>query len=214
MSDQEIYKLLIYIPIGLMTIGVVSGLVRYTSIGKSQRLVLFLMVAALLAEGCAGVLRKVGPTSYPVFHVYALIEYVLLILIYAHFTRKRESKALLWTLPVMVLIGVVNVLLFQGWHELNTNVTTVSSTIFIILAAVLFFRMLSEMRYVRIEKSSLFWINNGVIIYFSTSLLLFIFSATVVEISVEQSLSVWMIHLFVNIVHYLCFNIALWMDPE
>lgn len=207
--------MLLLVPVGVMVICLILGTFRLKELGRSQKYLFFLVLSGLVAEGAARILTKSGPTSYPVFHIYALVEYTLLALIYSELFNKRKSRIYLRiSILVVLAFGVVNVSFFQGWHELNTNVTIVISSVLIVLAITFFFRMLNEMRYHRIERSSVFWINNGVIIYFSSSLLLFVFSNWLVELSVNSALSVWLIHLGFNTVHYACFAIALWMKPE
>jgi hypothetical protein len=130
------------------------------------------------------------------------------------FNNYMIGKAFRSSIAVICLFGVLNAAFWQPLTTPNTNVTIITSIILVIISLVLFFKILNDMRYRRIERSALFWVNIGVLIYFSSSFVLFNFSDWLIPVSVEQSIDIWMLHIFFNVVHYLTFNIALWMEPE
>jgi len=184
--------------------------------GVVQRLLLLLMFLALLVECLAYVMSKWGGySSYPIYHIYTVVEYVFLMQIFSQTVTSRIfSRILRFSVPLFGLFALLNIVLWQPLNEPNTNATILTSIIMVIVAVSWFFLTLNEMRYSRIEKSSAFWICVGVLIYFSSSIVLFGFGNRLIEIELVDSISVWVIHILFNMIHYLCFNIALWMDPE
>ena len=70
------------------------------------------------------------------------------------------------------------------------------------------------MRYTQIERSAMFWTNIGVLVYFASSLVMFIYLTWLVPVNYHDVSNLLLVNVFFNTIHYLCFNIALWMDPE
>lgn len=215
MDHQELIQLLIAIPITLMFIGFVTGIVRYLRLGRAQKLLVLLVGLAILAETSSRILALSGFSSYPVFHIYILVEFSVLLLIYQSiFDRFLTKKRTTLILVSFWLLGLINVLFDQPLHLPNTNMTTLISAIWILVSILYFFWVLNRMKYAKIERSALFWISIGLLVYYGSTFVLFAFGGQLVPVSLRETFSVWVLNVFFNTLHYLCFNIALWMDPE
>lgn len=114
----------------------------------------------------------------------------------------------------MVIYALINVGLWQPLTTPNTNVIVVSSIIMIILSVGFFFMSLKRMQYQRIEQSAMFWISIGVLIYFASIFVMFTFLNWLISLNYENASDLFTMNRLLNIIHYLCFNIALWMKPE
>lgn len=211
----EFYQVLAFVPLVIMLFGVIVGFIKFTTLGPIQRLVVFLMSLALIADLTSYLLMKAEISTYPVFHFYAPFEYSLLILVFVQFFKRSKIKRLLYlSIPAVWGWALSNMMFWQDITTANTNVTSVLSLTLVLMSVLAFFKILSETIYSRIERSSFFWVITAIIIFFSSSFLLFAYSNWLKPISVENAMNVWLLHVFFNIIHYLCFNIALWMDPE
>jgi hypothetical protein len=65
------------------------------------------------------------------------------------------------------------------------------------------------------ERKTLNWINSGIFIYYSSSLLIFYFSdamARVLPIYLNQN--IWILHSLFSMIMYSCFIVALWKRPK
>lgn len=212
---QGFYQVLAFIPLIIMLFGVLSGISRFARLGHIQYLILILISCAFLADSVSFVLMKNEITTFPVFHVYAPVEYTLLMLVFAQFHKAtRLQKIFKSSIIAIWVFALLNVVLWQDFESSNTNVTILSSLVLILASIVSFFQILNQTIYTRIERSSFFWVIVGVMIFFSSSFLLFTYSNWLKPIDVATAINVWFLHIFFNTIHYLCFNIALWMDPE
>ncbi|WP_422356697.1 hypothetical protein [Roseivirga pacifica] len=204
-----------FVPLAIMAIGMLVGILKFQRLGQAQRSVIILMGLALLVEVLSLTLSKKSFNTVFIFHVYAPIEYCLLAWVFVKTSfDRRGQKALYLSMALIFLLAIANLLFWQSYNELNTNVIIVSSITLVVISVLSFFRILNKMVYTKIEKSSFFWINIGVLTYFSSSIVLFVFGDWLTQLDLEYSINVWLIHIFFNIIQYLCFNIALWMDPE
>jgi len=169
----------------------------------------------LVSEIIARILWKHEKNTFPIFHIYALLEFSFLSIIYGELFGARQIKRLLYLgIPLLWLFGILNLVFWQDLQSPNTNVTTTTSILLILISVFYFFWILSKMKIKKLESSSGFWINIAVFAYFCSSLMLFVFGDWLAAFSVEYTINVWVIHVFFNTVHYFCFNLALWMDQE
>lgn len=201
--------------LGLLAIGIAAGLSRYRSLGKAQKLLTYVMVVAFASEICSLILRYNGYTNYPIFHVYVIVEYALFVKMYLTQVDKARARIVLNWSPLFLLgFAIVNVILWQPLSVPNTNVTSLYSLIMMAYAIVWFFGVIKTMKYRSLFNSSFFWINAGVLVYFSSLFVLFFLMNQLVNLELIEVEVVLYLNLFFNLVHYLLFNIALWMDPE
>lgn len=215
MNNKDLFTILAFIPQGLILLCIISGLFRWKSLGKGQKLLFAILAITGLVELVSELLWRKGGNNYPIFHIYALLEFSILLLIYrSTFQKPIIKKGLKAMIFVFIAFGIINALFFQSVFEPNTNVITASSILLIGLSLGFLFRVLNDMRYDRLEKSAMFWINIGVLVYFSSSFALFTFGEQLVPFSIESTINVWTLHIFFNVLHYIAFCVALWMKPE
>ena len=215
MSNSALFTLTSWIATISIFFGVVIGLIRFQKLGYAQRCLVFLMAGALLIEVAAKSLMFYKKPTYPVFHIYAVIEYLLLALVFIKaFKLKVVNQFGRASILLFIVFAVLNAVYVQPITTPNTNVVTVSGSIFIAASIVFLYRTLNHMTYTHIEQSALFWIITGVLIYFSSTVIMFVFLAKLTPVSMELMGTVLVLNASFNIIHYLCFNIALWMDPE
>lgn len=215
MSPREFFNLISQLPQFVLAVVLVIGLFRLKQLGRVQKVLTVLLLVALAAELISRALWQRSLNNFPVFHVYAIVEFGLFMLLYQEAFEERYAKLTLkWAAISFLVFGAVNAAFFQPVLSPNTNVTTTSSVILICLSLFVFFQMLREMKYERIEKSALFWINTGVLIYFSSSFVLFSVGERFVSTSIDDTINLWTLHLFFNLVHYITFGLALFSRPE
>ena len=214
MSNEKLYIIILLIPMSLIVSGIIQGLKLYPKLGVNQRLIVLALVIAALTEILSRVFLSLGIRNYVIYHFYVPLSYTIYSGCFRSTFRELWSRLIKRSIVLIWGLAIANLIWLQGFQELNTNITVLTSTFLVCMCIGLFFKMLNEMLYQRVEKSSMFWINIGLMVYYSSSLLLFAFSGWISELALEFSVGVWILHLFFNFIHYLCFNIALWMDPE
>ena len=201
---------------GIMLIGALVGFLRFNRLKYIQLLIWVICCVSLLTEIISIALMKNVINTYAVFHIYAPISYSLIILVFARFYEQNRwfGKALKFSIWPIWVFAILNVIFLQSYQTANTNVTVPTSLIFVGLSIFSFVTILNQTKYERLLSSSFFWSLIGIVIYFSSSLLLFLYANWLKNVTPEESITIWVLSVFFNSIHYLCFNIALWMDPE
>lgn len=214
MGASEIFQLVVNIAYGAVALALVIGCVRWRFLSGSQRLLLVLVLVTGLVEGAAEIFWRQGSNNLALFHGFAIVEFGLLGLIYRARLANLIPKH--WLTFIIVLFSgfaVLNTVLWQPITTFNTNATTVSSFLLIGFALTYFYKMLRDMAYTKPERNPWLWFNIGVLIYYSSSFLLFTFGNRLIAQDAEVASVVYTVHAFFHILQYLFYSLALWIRP-
>ena len=212
MDQKEFYSQLVIVPYILIGLCLFIGMVRFKKLSNTQRLLFWLILATVITETVSEVLWRKEMNNFPVFHFYAIIEFSLIFTIYYRALYPSFSnKFLYWTLGGFLGFAIFNALFLQSLFTANSNVTTLSSVILVVLSLLYFYKTLKDSKLIHLEKSIMFWVSTGVLIYFSSSLVLFTFGNLLVSESISDTMSIWVVHVCFNIFYYSLLSIALWV---
>lgn len=190
------------------------GIIFFKKHSVPLRYIVYLLLATVLVEVAARVLIVYKQPNLPLLHIYTPLQFALIAWVYQLYLHKIYPRYLI---PIVILIfsaySLINSLFIQSIFTFNTYARAIENILLIILALSYFYKMLRELKVKYLEKHPMFWINSGVLIYFSGSLFIFIFSNYILP---SQSLSqfFWIIHAFLNIFINIFYAIGLWLSRE
>lgn len=180
-------------------------------LNRLQKILGLLLIADLLTEIGTHVLWSNGLNNLFVYHIYAVIEFVLIATIYSFWLPDVFGKSRLLALTVsFTLFGVINVAFFQDLYTFNSNSTSLSAILICLFALITFYRRLTQSEKTVQLNTPEFWLNAGFLLYFSSSLILFLFS-NLLNLSPKESYSIWGLHALINIILHLFYARALWI---
>ncbi|MCU0440831.1 MAG: hypothetical protein MUE96_00385 [Bacteroidia bacterium] len=116
------------------------------------------------------------------------------------------------------VVATTDIIVNDSLKEFNSFLLLIQSILFIIVSLFTYSFMLNQT--IRELKAYLFysllWINSGLFIYYSSSLLLFYFDSTIKEIAKGTKLGakMWVFHSFFILVMYSCFFVGLWKQRQ
>lgn len=213
MTENFISTLLI-IPYYFIGLSMLVGILTYRRHTRTQRILFLLIIITAVVEALSTLLWSKKINNMPIFHIYGVVEFLLLSSIYKNKLYSFNSKR--WMNVMMILFvgfSLINVLFIQNLHEFNSNGLTFSSLCMIFFSILYFIQLLRESKYSSLERIPMFWINVGVLIYFSSSIFLFHLSNMLIPESLQVRGVAWGVHAIFNVFHYLAFTIALWVRP-
>lgn len=192
---------------------VIIGVFRFKYLSALQKMIALLVLSTLLGEVGNFVLDKLLGNNLPVAHLFTLVQFILLIKIMEQglhpMIPKKIFKGLLIT---FIIVALMDAFWWNGIYSFNSYSRPLASYIFIFLALCFFYKTLKELKIKQLELEPLFWISIGLIIYFSGSQLIFLFT-NFIKTSNEALLTLWGIHAIFNIVLNITYSIALWIKP-
>ncbi len=168
---------------------------------KYLKIIIFFFLISFFTDLIATFLIR--GSNYNFLHVYGLLETIILIWFYKTVLVKGKK----W----IVLIGIVFSLFYiydSIWVELNqfnTIARSVESFIMIVLSLTLFYQFFRNEDDIFLEKSPLFWINIGILIYFSGALFSFVMSSVILSTKLS-----WIFHNISNVLKNVFIAIGLW----
>lgn len=174
---------------------------RYTPALKV--LGLHLLVVAIFSS-VAVLLSTTGRNNLPLLHIYTICEFIMISWFYSIVLRGYlPSKVLAWIAVIFTVFALLNSIFLQSWYTFNTIPRSIEGLLVILLSLVCYYRMLSEMKIRKMERSPIFWINTGFLFYFSGALFLFMLSNYILPLNHQLNIFIWTIHACFSIMLYL-----------
>ena len=210
-----LFELTVYVGMSLMALTTLAGIIRYNRLGKSQKLITALCLVALSVELISKYLWNRGINNYIIFHVYAVLEFTILALLYRNISnRTTVRRGFIISIALIWIFALVNAFFWQPIDTPNTNITTVSFITWIVVPIFFFFQITTDLRYPKLEQSALFWINIGVFVFHAGSFIPITFWGKLVEMEFLSASELFYLHNFFNIIQYTTYLIAVCLKPE
>lgn len=148
--------------------------------------------------------------NLPFFHVYILVECILLLMVFRHLlTPTGKLRPWLVTALTFTLVWLLNVLFVEGFWGYPAYIHALEAVVLIVLVVLWFAKILREKVVKKPARTFGFWLCTGLLIYFSSNLLLFVFSTFVVQQSARVFDAIWGVHAILVILLYLIYTIAI-----
>lgn len=191
----------------ILLVGVLNleTLKRYTPLR-----VLFCLILISLATDIAGsTMRMNGIHNIWLFNIYNLVEYSLFALFYLTlFKLSKEWKLAIGVGYSLVLGIMIITTVSQSFYEHLNSASMAIKSIILICSSVYYFRvMLSKLEFNTPWMNPLFWINSGILLYFSGAFFIFTFSD---YRDAERMITLWDIHNIIHIIYNLLILIGFW----
>ena len=195
-------------------IPVFIGFIRFKRLSPLQRFLVVIVSLSFLVDTAGGILLNNRTNNLPLYNAYALVNFNLLWFLYQKEIPKLKNR-IIWGSQIAInLFAFVNVWFIQYILSFNSNLILLCSISFIVLACYSFYQLLIEIKFTRLEKNPIFWINSGVIVYYSSTLILFLLSNQINDADTNAynlHLASWGLNSFFNVLLNTAYSIALWV---
>lgn len=202
---------LIDIAIYSVILPIIVGIWRYSELEYEARLLLHMLVPVALNQFISEWwLHFAGSNNLPFYHLYIIIEVTFLALIYNSYLKKHRFRKLI---PIITISFILFYLLNMVWDldkmwVYSTYERAIEAVIILLFAGSFFIYVYREEKIMYLQKTSGFWISGGLILYFASNLLLFVFSELVYMQELELFESIWEMHAVLTILLYIFYSIA------
>ena len=210
--NKELFKWLTLISSFIVLLPLFISLLKYSGLTRIQKKLTLFLFVVLIVEIVSNILWYKEINNHPIYHIYTVLEFLLILNIYNEILTKLFSKT------VTVLIGIsfigfaiLNILLYQDLFTFNSNTIQVLSYCAIFIAIASFYSML-KMSDLSLFRNTTFLISTGILLYFSSNLVLFHINNSL-DLSVSQSYLLWGTHAIINIISILFYTLAIWVQP-
>jgi hypothetical protein len=174
-----------------------------------MKLLVWAIGVSVLSDAISLLLIKFEINMWPVGNLYVIIHFVLLFLI-----LNEERKGPIWKLLFYgcITYALINYILFQTPSKFNSYTAYTTGILIIICALVSLHQMMNDESIQRIQTLPQFWLSFAVLVYYSGTLLIFLFNNYLSEHLPQIRLSLWIVHNTSNILKNVFFFTAIWVN--
>lgn len=190
----------------------IVGLINFPRHKKYDRIIFFYIIISGMVDLVVSVLAYNRINNLPVFHVFTVIEFILLSLFFnSIYKRKIYSIITFITIGIFILLAILNSFFLQDLYKFNTYTRSVEAIILICYCVYYFYHLISSNEDV---NYSVTWHVSGMFIYFSASSILFIMSNVTLTINKELNWILWHIHSAMLLIMYIFITIGFYIGKK
>jgi len=169
---------------------------------------LFFLISGVFSETASYFMAQARMNDLWVLHIHHAIEFGLLMYVLARWQRQPVIRSLeLLLIPIYLSFWLVSIFTYEKLTSPAEYTHTLSSTILIAASiATLFGLMKGEDRILYADHK--FWVCAGVLVYFTSNIMLFLFINRITGLSVTEAISVWSIHWVLDIISNVLYTVG------
>lgn len=200
MRSESISDILRIASIASVAFPLISYLIKIRNASKPVHLIGALTIVSALSDLVGGIYFSQGKSTVVLFNTYYVVQFFLLTWFYYEISPTKKGRN---TIVGGLVIYIVSFLLIsfylQTFFEYQTFVWTISGMIMIVFSSSYVVYLFSEGTVM--ENHGSFWINGGILYYFSFNLFLFVMSSYVLtKLEPQISMLIWSFHNANNVV--------------
>ena len=210
---MSLAETLVYISLYSGVFPLLAALFNYRQLEPVLKLVAaFCLFSALIDLFSVLILHWGARNNHPFFHLYDFGGVVFFTIIYYQAFHEPVFKKIAVILGATCAVTVIfSAFFIQGITMYPSVSNTVLCLLLIVLSLTYFYQLLTRQEFIHIDKQGLFWINSGILFYFSINIFLFMLFN---KISLEQRNDFNMIQSVTNIIANLLYSVGLLCKPQ
>lgn len=218
LTGHSIVRLVLIVSCIPIIVTAIYAAIIYKRLGKTLKLFSFFLFLSAIIQIASGIAWWGRVNNMPLLHLYTAVGFVLIALFYRQvFIEALDGRIIPGVIGVFLVFAIYNAIPFQLLFRFNSNVLTVESSLIIIFSLAAFILLLNEYaQNIGIPGTkSIRWINSGLLIFYSSNLLMFHFGDIMNRsFPVYLSQYTWILHDFFSAITYICFFIGLWKHQK
>lgn len=167
------------------------------------------LILLVITELSSKVLYHLRENNLPILHLYTLLELIFLSLFYRTIFSKNK-QIITWVIIFSSVAIISNSIFIQSILGFNSNAKTLEQIVIIVYAILFFFNYPSLEITDKVLAKSLNLINSAILIYFSGSLFIFMFSSYFQNNGLTVNRGFWEFNAFLSLLFQLLVFISLW----
>ncbi|MET0394830.1 MAG: hypothetical protein ABW019_16915 [Chitinophagaceae bacterium] len=187
-----------------------AALIRYRALTRAMRVLFGYLVLTAVVNAVSTLLAENGHSNLEIFHVYTIVESVLLLQFFYLTFRQRRPKRLTRLLMIAFpLLCCLNFIFIQSISGFNTYTRPVECVLFMALCLAYWWQAGDAETGGSWTAVPVNWVLSGLLLYFSSAFFLFIFTNFMfTQYSRAVNETIWNIHATLVAIMYLLFAIG------
>lgn len=211
LDDLNIYS--VNLVLVILCVNVLLFSLKFKQLNTPFKHLYYYLLLNLAIEISAIIFISCGLNNLPLLHIYTLGEFIL----FSHFFRSIIVKPSLFQKRYWYFVGIgtvliiANSLFIQSIFEFNTFAKSFVQITIISYCVFYFYNLLEGTNYSQRSSRSLRLLISGIIIYYSGSLFIFMFSRTSFG-NEEPYIFFWVFNSLLNVIFHVMIFTALWNE--
>ena len=135
--NEELFINLSIAVLFLIPLPIVIALIRRKQLVVIQRKLTYLVLLIAVVEIVSYFLWTKKINNHPIYHFYSILEFLFILNIYSSSLSRWNSKKSIYFLGIVfILFALGNMLFLQNLFEFNSNVTTTSAILILLLCLI------------------------------------------------------------------------------
>lgn len=202
--------------IQLLTFAVVPAFIiscfKYSKLSLPLKQITYYIFLSIITEMVVLIFSRNHWENLSLLHFYTLAEFFILYRFFFLSLKGFIPSRIIHVIAIcFIALSSLNSIFLQKLDQYNSNARGVCAFLVILGTLALFYRIISEMKVLILAKYPIFWINAGLLTYFSSSFFLFIMSNYILHLNNTLNVYIWMVHSILNVILYTMISIGLWM---
>ena len=209
---HNLYKALYYISFGSLLVPFLLGAIKFKTLNNTLRVLFFYLLISVITEILSYLLPgKCLSCFYAVQNTFTILEGLFFVAIYLTIFTATVSKYIVATTGVIYIIfAASNFLSSKSYFGADNLVSMVETVIIISLSILFYFKVFIDLRVSKFNSYSFILLNSAVLIFFSSSFVLFLFDDLITHISRMTFEHLWSLHLVTNITYNIFLAAVIW----
>lgn len=151
-------------------------------------------------------------SANPLLHTYSFIDIAVTCLLY-RVALKHVLKPIVSDVVMagLLIFALVNSLAIQGVDSINSYTSVSHAIVMIVYSLIYYYSLLKSLPTADVRTLPMFWINNGMFLYFTGNFFVWIFTDYMVNVLKSDLVSPWTFHNFLGIIRNIFFVVGLWL---
>lgn len=184
----------------------------YTGLPKPLKIFTVFLYLNLATEISSKILFNQGINNLPLLHLYTLAEFLCLAYFFSTLITTpnlRTKNFLYFCIGIAVLI-IANSIFLQSIYSFNSYAKTLVQSLIILFVILYFYNLSGEVDNNDPYQQALRLINSALIVYYSGSLFIFMFSNTFLQSKVRMNTGFWIFNAGLYLAYQLLVLISVW----
>ncbi len=191
------------------------GALRFRSLPKEMKKIYGLSLTSFFFDLIGTAFWLLKTSNLWIGHIQTLVEFLMLSSAFRiALSGIWLQKQMKYIVALFVSAGILNTVFLQDVHQYNTYIKILEATLLIGFSLAYFYKLAKEMKVEHLEREPFFWVNTGVLIYFSSNLFVFTYSNYLLLYSQKLGIRIWFIHALFFIFFNCILAFALWIVPK
>ena len=211
MTIGVFYNIVKYCSAFSVLIPVFFCILKYKALNNVLRVLFLYLIIAATAEVIGYSLLIKNSQTYVIQNSFTLLETTLILIIYYLKFERKGVKHIILVFACLFYSLAIYLLFFRGGLYKQDNIlNSFESAFFMFLAYLYFYNLANEINIENLNEFYFTWINTGILIYFSTGFVMFLFNEYIESFFIQQFYLVYCLYLIVSIVYHIVLSIGIW----